>query len=484
MADFEVVLPNMGFGMEEGKLLSWLKQPGDSVRKGEAIAEVESDKANVELEAVVDGVLDAILIPADQVVPVGTVLARIRTGVSAGAASPAAPTPAAAPAAPAAPASAEPSDRGQKVSPVAQRLASEHGIDLAAVTGTGTDGRITREDVQAVIDGAQANGNHAGKVLTAPAVRKLARDNGIDLTTVRATGHEGRIRREDVEALLHAPAAAFAAAPPAAAVVQPAPASLSPSAIPAAAQSAIPTDTSAAALAAARPLGAPVPATLVSAQAGRREIPITPMRQAIARHLAQTAQEAPHFYTSAELDFTGAIAALPKGIGVNTLILYLTIQTLHAQPELNATYENGRLYQYDHVHMAVAVALPNGLIAPVLQRADDYSLAGLADRSRDLIERTRANKLKPDELSGGTFSVSNLGIVKQIDRFTALINAPQVAILAVGAAKPRPLVIDGGLHIRMTAHLTLSADHRIIDGMLAARFLEAFDAKLQAFNGS
>ncbi|MEO8397089.1 MAG: dihydrolipoamide acetyltransferase family protein [Chloroflexota bacterium] len=467
MPDFEVVLPNMGFGMEEGKLLSWLKKPGDSVRKGEAIAEVESDKANVELEAVVDGILDSILIPADQVVPVGTVLARIRTGASSAAVAPPAVS---APAT--ASASAESSDRGQKVSPVAQRLASEHGINLAFVKGTGTDGRITREDVQAVIDGAPTNGNHSGKVLTAPAVRKLARDNGIDLTTVRATGHEGRIRREDVEAILNAPlsAASLAAALPVA--VQPAPASLSPSAIPAATQSAIPTDTS-------RPLGAPVSATLE----GRREIPITPMRQAIARHLAQTAQAVPHFYTSAELDFTGAIAALPKGIGVNTLILYLTIQTLHAQPELNATYENGRLYQYDHVHLAVAVALPNGLIAPVLHRADDYSLAGLADRSRDLIERTRANKLKPDELGGGTFSVSNLGIVKQIDRFTALINAPQVAILAVGAAKPRPLVIDGGLHIRTTAHLTLSADHRIIDGMLAARFLEAFDAKLQGFRG-
>ena len=136
------------------------------------------------------------------------------------------------------------------------------------------------------------------------------------------------------------------------------------------------------------------------------------------------------------------------------------------------------------MHLAVAVALPNGLITPVLHRADDYSLSGLAERSRDLIERTRASKLKPDELSGGTFTVSNLGVVKQIDRFTAIINPPQVAILAIGTAKPRPVVIDGGLHIRTTAHLTLSADHRIVDGMLAARFLEALDTHLQAFNGA
>ena len=227
--------------------------------------------------------------------------------------------------------SAENRSREPKVSPVAQRLASEHGINLAAVKGTGTDGRVTREDVQAVIDAAQSNGHHAGKVLTAPAVRKLARDNGIDLTTVRATGSQGRIRREDVEALLNAPTPAAVA-----------------------------------------------PAVSPDTDTGRREIPITPMRQAIARRLTQTVQEAPHFFTTAELDFTQAIAALPKGIGVNTLILYLTIRALQAQPELNATYENGHLYQYDHVHLAIAVALPNGLIAPVLHRADDYSLAGLS----------------------------------------------------------------------------------------------------------
>ncbi len=427
MADFEIVLPNLGFGMEEGRLLAWLKQPGDPVRKGEAVAEVESDKANVELEAVVDGILDAILIPAEQVVPVGTVLARIR---SSAAAAPTTPNPTLVAL------SSVTSERVQRVSPVAQRLARDHNIDLVAVAGSGPEGRITREDVQAVIDAGQRQ--NTGKILTAPAVRKYARDHNIDLSAVHPTGKAGRIRREDVEALLQTPARTSAVAAP-----------------------------------------APAPD-----QAGRREIPISPMRAAIARRLSQTAQEAPHFYTSAELDFTQAIAALPAGIGVNTLILYLTVQALRSQPELNATYEDGRLYQYDGIHLAVAVALPAGLIAPVLHNADDYSLVGLAARSRDLIERTRAGRLRPDELAGGTFTVSNLGIVKQIDRFTAIINAPQVAILAVGAAKPRPIVIDGGLHIRTTAHLTLSADHRVIDGMIAARFLEAFDGHLQAFGGN
>jgi pyruvate dehydrogenase E2 component (dihydrolipoyllysine-residue acetyltransferase) len=406
----DIVLPNLGFGMEEGRLLTWLKQPGDSVKKGEPIVEVESDKANVELEAVVDGVLDAILVPADQVVRVGTVLARIRSGENVPV--------------------AQAEERGQRISPVALRLASEHGINLAAVQGSGPDRRITREDVQAVIDGDH---NHH-KPLAAPAVRKLARDHQIDLTTIRGTGKDGHIRRADVEAVLSA------------ATQQ---------------QTAVPS----------------------AGETGRREIVLSPMRQTIARQLSQSVQEAPHFYTSAELDFSDALAVLPDGIGLNALILRLCVQTLQTQPEFNATYENGHLYHYDHVHLALAVALPNGLISPVLRRADDYSLSGLAEHSRDLIQRARANKLKPDELSGGTFTVSNLGVVKQVDRFTAIINPPQVAILAIGAAKPRPVVLDGGLHIRTTAHLTLSADHRIVDGMLAARFLEALDTHLQAFKG-
>lgn len=411
----EIVLPNLGFGMEEGRLLVWLKRPGDSVKKGEPVAEIESDKANVELEAVVDGVLDAILVPAEQVVPVGTVLARIRSETPVVTAAPAVQ-----------PDEAE--DRAPRISPVASRLAREHGVDPAAVRGSGANGRITRDDIQAAID--QPSIHDHSKVLTAPAVRKLARDHQIDLTTIQGTGKAGRIRRDDVEAVLKA-------------ADQP-----------------------------------------QSAETGRREVVISPMRQAIARHVSQSVQEAPHFYTSAELDFTDAIAHLPEGIGLNTLIMHLCIQTLQSQPELNATYENGHLYHDNHVHLAIAVALPNGLISPVLHRADDYSLSGVAERSRDLINRARANKLKPDELSGGTFTVSNLGVVRQIDRFTAIINPPQVAILAVGTAKPRPVVLNGGLHIRTTAHLTLSADHRIVDGMLAARFLEALDNHLQAFGGT
>ena len=435
----DIVLPNLGFGMEEGQLLSWLKKPGDPVHKGESVAEVESDKATVELEAVVDGILDSILIPANQLVPVGTVLARIRTVDEQPMDTPlTAPIPSSTTVSP----QSNADERAQRISPIAQRLAREHGIDLAKVLGSGSNGRITQDDVQAVIE------RSTSKPLAAPAVRKLARDNGLDLSTIIGTGQSGHIRREDVEALLNKQSETIPEAAPPFVIALSTPAA---------------------------------PVRQVETVDGRYEIPISTMRQTIAKRLSQSANESPHFYTSAELDFTDGIAALPQGIGVNTLVLYLTVKTLLNQPQLNATYENGHLFQYDHVNLAVAVAVKDGLLTPILRRADDYSLSGLASHSRDLIERTRWGKLKPDEMSGGTFTVSNLGIVKQIDRFTAIINPPQVAILAVGAAKPRPVVLNGGLHIRTTAHLTLSADHRIIDGMVAARFLEAFDAELHQF---
>jgi pyruvate dehydrogenase E2 component (dihydrolipoamide acetyltransferase) len=439
----DIVLPNLGFGMEEGRLLAWLKQPGDAVRKGEPVAEVESDKANVELEAVVDGVLDAILVPADQMVPVGTVLARIRPAGDIAAASAVTPVE-----------QAEAADRGQRISPVAQRMAREHGLDLASVRGSGPEGRITREDVEALINQpAQGNGH---KPLAAPAVRRLARENGIDLRQVSGTGTGGRIRRADVEALLSSSEAA-----------------------PHSSREGLPSP--------AIEQASPPPSPLVGEGPGvrgsddRHEIPVSAMRQTIARRLTQSIQEAPHFYTSAELDFTDAIAALPEGIGVNALVLYLCVRTLLKQPALNATYEGGRLFQYDHVNLGMAVALSNGLISPVLPRADDYSLSGLAERSRELTARARTGKLKPDDLTAGTFTVSNLGIVRQVDDFTAIINPPQVGILAVVAAKPRPVVVNGGLHIRTTARLTLSADHRVVDGLVAARFLEAFDDEIRQF---
>lgn len=444
----DVVLPNLGFGMEEGRVISWLKSPGDAVRKGEPLVEIEGDKATVELEALAEGVLAEILVPGDTVAPVGSVLARIQHAGSDDPGQPAQPAPATAPAAAASVAAAE----SQQVSPVARRLAKEHGVDLAAISGSGRGGRITREDVETALNQPGAGRTQNGKALAAPAVRRLARDNDLDLSAIVGSGPGGRVTRADVEAVLAAPKTApIPQAPvevqaPAAAVATPAPAA--------------------------------------PAYSGEREeVSLSQMRKAIARRLTQSMQEMPHFYVTGELDFTNALSVLPQGIGINNLVLYLTVKALQDVPELNATFEDNHLYHYPHINLAIAVALPNGLMTPVLRGADDFSLSGLSNRVRDLVKRTRDGRLSPEEMQGGTFTVSNLGIINQIDKFTAIINPPQVAILAIGAVKERPIVLNGGLHIRTTAHLTLSADHRIVDGLVSARFIESFDRHLQAFNG-
>ncbi len=376
----DVVLPNLGFGMEEGQLLAWLKAPGDAVRKGEPLAEIEGDKTTVELEALTDGVLEQQLVPAETTVPVGTVLARIRSGARAAVSSAPAPLP----------------------PPVAKAAAPPP----------------RRESVAAP----------SPKLRVSPALRRLAREHGIALEELAASVPGGRVTRADVEARI-------------------------------AAQSAAP-----------------------AAPAEREAVPLSTMRQIIARRLAQGMQEMPHFFVRAELDFSAALDALPEGVGVNALLLWLTVKALQDVPQFNATFEQGTLWRHAHVDLAQAVALPDGLLTPVLRKAEGESLACLAQRSRELVTRARTGRLRPEEMQGGSFTLSNLGVVQQVDDFTAIINPPQVGILAVGALRERPVVIDGGLHIRRTAHLTVSADHRIVDGMLAAQLLAAFDRHLQAFS--
>ncbi len=427
----EIVLPNLGFGMEEGRVVAWLKQPGDVVRRGEPVAEIESDKTNVELEATADGVLTEILIPAGEMAQVGGVLARVLPeGVEP-------PDLAQSPGAPDVPVDSP--GRSARVTPLAQRVAREHGIDPAVLAGTGPGGRVTRQDVDARLAVPPA-GNGTRRAQAAPAVRKYARDNGVDIQTVVGTGKVGRVTRADIDAALRQ-------------AEQPAADQLPPA------------------------------VRRIDASDDWLEVPLSPMRQRIARTLAESVQTAPQFFTTTELDLTDALPRLPQGVGINSLIMHLLVRALVAMPELNATYNGQQLLHWRPVNLAVAVALPNGLITPVIRGAADLSLTGLAARGRDLIQRARDGRLKPDEMQDGTFTISNLGMVEHIERFTAILNPPQVGILAVGAAKDRPVVLNGGLHIRRTAFATLTADHRIIDGMAAARFLSVLQEELARFNG-
>jgi pyruvate dehydrogenase E2 component (dihydrolipoamide acetyltransferase) len=442
----DIVMPNLGFDVQHARLIEWLKQPGDPIQKGEVIAVVESDKANVELESIAAGTVLELLVQPGVEVPVGAAIARV--GQAQGLRT-ATPTPA-----PAQAASASPSQPSAiEISPVASKLATEHGLDLSTVTGSGPRGRITREDVEAAVarqkSAAPATIASGNGIRALPKVRKAAREAGINLAEVTATGPKGVTTLADLHAYLQRQSAP-AAEPATPAVATPAP--------------------------------APRPAPLEGAHAQ----PLSRIRQIIGRRMVESKREAPHFYVSGEFDLERAIGRLkslpePRP-GINDLIQFLTVQTLRRVPALNAIFQDDTIYQFDAVNLAVAVAREEGLMTPVLHGAERFSLSGLAQESRKLIERARTNKLQPDDLQGGTFTISNLGVIRQVDQFVAILNPPQVAILAVGTVKQRPIVIDGGLHIRHTVHLTLSGDHRAVDGMHLGQFLAAFQVELDNFS--
>jgi pyruvate dehydrogenase E2 component (dihydrolipoamide acetyltransferase) len=325
-------------------------------------------------------------------------------------------------------------------SPLARRMAKENNLDLTKVVGSGAGGKITRQDVEALLTPAAPQ---PAPLLALPKVRKAARDAGIDLKRLTPSGAMGQITLDDLsqyrQRLAKAPTVEIPTAAPASGLAD-----------------------------------------------GVQEVTLSKMRQTIGQRLSKSMQEAPHFYVTGEFDLEAALRRLnalaeprPR---LNDLIQYLTVQTLLRVPQLNATFETGKLYHHSAIHLAVAVGLDEGLITPVIPNAERYSLQGMAQESRALIERTRSKRLRPEDLGQGTFTISNLGVIKQVDQFTAVINPPQVAILAVGTAKQRPVVVDGGLHIRHTVHLTLSGDHRAVDGMVLGQFMAAFQAELDAFS--
>ena len=449
----DIIMPNLGFDVQQARLIEWMKQPGDTVRQGETLAIVESDKANVELESIASGVLLEQLVAAGIEAPVGSVIARIGQAaeMQSTAPAPAAVTPTLASAQTAS------SEKVLDISPIARRLADENKIDLTTIAGSGPRGRIMREDIEALIAKVPTTIDANG-VRALPKVRKAAREAGVDLAQVPGTGTHGNVTLADLTAYQQAATAATPVTP----VPQP----------PA------PTPTV--------PTPQPSAPAAPSSRAGVHAIPLSRMRQIIGKRLSESKREAPHFYVTGEFDLEQALKRLatepeprPRH---NDLIQYLTVQALRRVPALNATYENETLYHHDSINLAIAVGLEDGLLTPVLHGAERFSLTGLAQESRKLIERARANKLQPNDLQGGTFTISNLGVIRQVDHFTAVINPPQVAILAAGTIKQRPVVIDGGLHIRQTVHLTLSGDHRAVDGMHLGQFMAAFQAELDYFN--
>jgi len=386
MAD--VIMPKMGDAMTEGKVLTWRKKVGDAVSKGEPVAEIETDKINVDIEAEETGTLVEIVVDAGQSAPVGAKIAAI----GAPGAKPEAAKPAAAPAKPAAPAAAP--------APSAPARATPGGPPAVAPT---TDGRIK----------------------ASPLAKRMAEERGLDLSRVRGTGPEGRITKEDVEA-------------------------------------------------ATAPTAAGAPAVEFTEQAPTR------MRGTIARRMVESKQQVPHFYITAEVMMDEALRArqqLNASLGedrrvtVNDFVIRATALALRKFPNLNAAYVNGTIRHFTRVNIAIAIALPEGLLAPVLRDCDQKSIPQIGAEAEALAERARGAHLRPQDYEGGTFTVSNLGMFDFVESFIAIINPPHAGILAVGAAQPRAVVRNGQTAVASVMKVTISADHRVTDGAEAAQFL-------------
>ncbi len=437
-----VIMPKMGDAMEEGTLLRWLKQVGDEIAVGDPLAEIETDKVSLEIEATEAGVLSKTYVDEGATVAIGTPIAAIGEESAAIAAS-AQPAEAAAEAPVAEPA---PAAEPEPVAPAASGANGRAAADVPAPA-----------PVQAApVAAATGSGE---RLRASPLVKRLAAEHGIDLSSVSGTGPGGRIVRDDIAALL-------TGAPR----VSPAPdqtATPAPAQAPAAAPAATPGPSG-------RPAGVP------------REF--SKIRRTTGRRMAESKAAAPHFYVTSEVDMAPA-AALREQINAqapddaakvsfNDLIIKAAALALREYPNLNASLENDQLVEHSNIDINVAVAIEGGLIAPFVPDADQKGLIAIARMTKDLVGRARNGGLTPDEYQGGTFTVSNLGMF-DVGEFIAIINPPQAAILAIGSIMDVPVVEHGEIVPGKRMNITLSADHRVTDGAEVARYLQAVKRYLE-----
>ncbi len=440
-----ILMPALSPTMTEGTLARWLKKEGDAIRAGDVIAEIETDKATMEVEAVDEGVLGQILVAdGTQGVRVNDPIA-VLVGEADAAASTAKPPPK--------------QEAGEVAAPV-QTAPS-------ATSGSATSGPAPHAHAPTPI----ANGHAPDeRVFASPLARRMAQQAGIELSSLRGSGPNGRIVRADVEAA-HGGAAT---------AQQPVPRPEAPEA----------TTSQKPALEAAAPVAAPVSAAPPIAAPGKL-VPLSTVKRVTARRLAQAKQTIPHFYVSIDVEIDALLklraelnARSPKDgpgsykLSVNDMLIKACAITLRRVAGVNASFTEDGILHYDDVDISVAVSIPDGLITPIIRRADQKGLAAISNEGRALFERAKAGKLKPDEFQGGGFSISNMGMFGVRD-FAAIINPPQAAILAVSAGEQRPVVRDGQLAVATVMSCTISVDHRVIDGALAAEWLAAFRALVQ-----
>jgi len=402
--------------MEEGRVVKWLKRDGDPVKTGETLAEVETDKAVMDLVARADGVLRQVAAAEGQTVAVGSVVAVIAApgeAITAAAASAPKPTPA--------PVSGS-GERGAVLNP-----------------GSGERGAVPSAAVPA----------DATRVKASPLARRIAKEAGVDLKLVAGTGPGGRVTKRDLEAR--------------AVAAQPAP------------QREV-------------PLPAPRSPEVTRGGAAYQDVPLTQIRKTIAKRLATSLGPIPHFFLTTEVDMERASEArdaLNKQLGdqggkvsFNDIIIKATAHALTKHPACNAWFQEDHIRYWNEVHIGMAVAVEDGLITPVIRNAELKSLADIGREAKELAERARNRRLQPNEYTGATFSVSNLGMF-DIDQFTAVINPPEAGIIAVGSIVQKAVVVDGQPAVRRRTRITMSCDHRVIDGATGATFLKTLKQMLE-----
>lgn len=409
MAEF-IVMPKLGFDMREAILNDWLKEVGDKVEKGEIVAEIESDKATLELEAQVSGVLLKTLAGPGDIVAVGGNLAIV-------------------------------GEEGEDI--------SELDGDAPAAEEKETDAEAKEEETEEAAEKPAApdkekSAQYPGGVKATPVARRIAEEHEVDLTQVSGSGPEGRIRKADVEAFLErapeeeAPAVEF-----------------EPSPVPAGPET--------------------------------EEVPASRLRQAIGRRMTASKTTIPHFYVTTEIDMAPALTLRQEinamledeeRVTVNDMIVKAAALALRSFPNLNASFNGESIIRHKRINVGTAVAVEGGLLTVAQRNSDHSSLSKIARDNRAMIKRARDGKVRPEDVEGSTFTVSNLGAF-DVDHFVAIINPPEAAILAVGAARELPVVIDGELAVGVRMKATISADHRVTDGAEAARYLQTFKQILE-----
>ncbi len=430
----KVTMPQMGFDMTEGKVARWLKKVGDPVKHGEAVVEIETDKVNIESEAQADGVLREILVSDGTTVPVGTMIAIIG--------------------APDEDLAAIKAEAGLVAAPSAQPEAGERRERSTAESkGAEKPAAPAQPIPPAAAPAAAPAAEGNGRIKASPLAKRIAKEKGISLAQLTGTGPGGRIVKRDVET-----APAMAAAP--VVFAQP--------------------------IVAAAPAGAK-PSILGPSILKAEEITPTKLRQTIAKRMVASKQTVPHFYVTSEIDMVEAMALRTKlnmlvdeagKISVNDMVLKAAAVALTHFPGINASLGENVIMRHGTVNMGIAVALEQGLITVVVADADRKPLAQIAREAKDIVNRAKNGKARPEEMQGSTFTVSNLGMF-DVEEFVAIINPPEAAILAVGSVRDVPVVKNGQVVPGKTMKVTISADHRVTDGVEAAKLLQEVKRNLE-----